>query len=370
MLSGEQTARLAAGLCDLFEAEELLLQLAAFSRDLFHELDTHGSYRTQSHNLVVLLDRRGLVGEFHEYLKRVPELRDRRAKLERLFRGAATMVPALVDERCPYPGLLAFDLKDAEVFFGRDVEIDELLERVPSRRWISVEGPSGVGKSSLVRAGLLPSLPSTWTVLKMRPGTHPWDSLVDALWSALPDGQRPDRAAFRVDTGGLRHFVAMRSQRGLPTLLFVDQLEELQTFADRQQAEQFSRALWRVLTEDGLSFCLMTTIRSDQVESLVKKFSRLGTLLNRPWTVRYVVAPMEAEALLSAITEPAHRRGVRLEPGLAEQICDDALSHPGESPGGSLPLVAHLLRELWFRCLGKDGLTHAAYRKLEGVEGR
>lgn len=350
---------------ELHGADQLRLHVDLFERDLAHTLDSHASLELLSAQLVVQLDHRGRASDFGVYLRPLPEARNYRLRIFKDFIEGERPPAA----GSPYPGLLAFSQADADRFFGRETEVDELLGRIESRRWLSVEGPSGVGKSSLVHAGLLAGLPGAWVILTLRPGTHPWDSLCDAAWQALPAATRPPRAGFHLDVQSFRDFVFERSRAGAPLLLLVDQLEEAFTFADAGQAADFAAAIARALSERALNFRLVTTIRSDQVGALVDRLPALGTLLNQAWVARYVVAPMEAGALLRAIVDPAERHGRPLEPGLDQRICDDALSRPGESPGGSLPLVAHLLHELWQRCENSSSLTHAAYTALGGVAG-
>src|ERR1035437_8278592 len=93
----------------------------------------------------------------------------------------------------PYPGLRPFDAGDEDVFFGREEEIDQLLHRLAARRFLAVLGVSGCGKSSLVRAGLIPVLCSglaeplggDWRILKLFPGTAPLEALNQALGTRL-----------------------------------------------------------------------------------------------------------------------------------------------------------------------------------------
>src|SRR6188768_1140109 len=96
---------------------------------------------------------------------------------------------SMSDDRAPYPGLRPFEADEADLFFGREQHVDALLERLSGSRFVAVVGESGAGKSSLVRAGLLPALEagfvveagSDWRVALMRPGGAPLQALADAL---------------------------------------------------------------------------------------------------------------------------------------------------------------------------------------------
>jgi hypothetical protein len=350
-----------------FEHDPLHASVGRFDRKLSQQITTRTNFAQYCGELLDLLDRTGELARFGSYLIKHENRPSVRYRLIAVFGDLRPREQ--VDGACPYPGLLSFSPAEAGLFFGRDVEIDELADRVGRSRWLSIEGPSGVGKSSLMRAGLLPRLGRAWTVIGLRPGTHPQDSLADAVWGALPDAGRPARAHFHLDAQGLRDFVYERTRDGIGVLLVIDQLEEAVTFAVAEQARALGETLARILAEDALRCCLVTTIRSDQVERLGAALPALAGLLNHPRVTRYLVGPLTAEGLVDAVHWPATRRGLAFESGLVDTICAEALTDRGATPGGSLPLVAHFLRELWFTCVGGKAMTHAAYRELGGVVG-
>lgn len=360
----EELQRIDRLLREVFDHDQLIARVGHFDRKLSQQITTRTNFAQYCAELLELLDRTGELIRFGDHLIKTEDRATVRTRLVAEFGRVDPPPPGA----CPYPGLLSFSSAEAGLFFGRDVEIDELAERVGRARWLSIEGPSGVGKSSLMRAGLLPQLGREWTVISLRPGTHPMDSLADAVWSALPPAARPARARFHLDTQGLRDFVYERTRDGTGVLLVIDQLEEAATFAVAEQARALGEALARILAEDALRCCLVTTIRSDQVERLGAALPALAGQLNQPRVARYLVGPLTAAGLVDAIHRPAIRRGVAFEAGLVDTICAEALADRGATPGGSLPLVAHFLRELWFTCGGK-AMTHAAYRSLGGVVG-
>lgn len=361
----EELQRIDRLLREFFDHDQLIARVGHFDRKLSQQITTRTNFAQYCAELLELLDRTGELIRFGDHLIKTEDRATVRTRLVAEFGRVDPPPPGA----CPYPGLLSFSSAEAGLFFGRDVEIDELAERVGRARWLSIEGPSGVGKSSLMRAGLLPQLGREWTVISLRPGTHPLDSLADAVWSALPPAARPARAHFHLDAQGLRDFVYERTRDGTGVLLVIDQLEEAATFAVAEQARALGEALARLLAEDALHCCLVTTIRSDQVERLGAALPALAGLLNQPRVARYLVGPLTAAGLVDVIQRPASRRGVAFEPGLVDTICAEALADRGATPGGSLPLVAHFLRELWLRCASGKTMTHAAYRDLGGVVG-
>lgn len=235
---------------------------------------------------------------------------------------------------CPYPGMREFAETDADRFFGRDEEIDDLVGRLDrGKREIYVIGPSGSGKSSLVQAGLLHLLKAGTSRLErsfllrtMRPGERPTDRLAKLLEGDL---ETPTTAIAELVT---RHPPAKR------LLLFVDQLEELFTLADAVERQRFI-AVIRALR--AVSQChLVLALRADFYGALMD--SELWP--DRAGIARLDVAPLRGSALAEAITAPARRVGVRLEGRLCDRLVADAATEPG-----ALPLVQETLRLLWDR---------------------
>ncbi|MFJ9036885.1 NACHT and WD repeat domain-containing protein [Streptomyces sp. NPDC102406] len=240
----------------------------------------------------------------------------------------------------PYPGLEAFGEDDAAVFFGRDQEIAELVGRlhpaVPgrARRFVTVVGPSGSGKSSLVRAGLLPALArrrSRWTVAApFSPGTDPVGTLGQRL-SALP-GEGP-------------------------ALVVVDQLEELFTLCGRQEREAFLDAVRDALRREPRLW-MVATLRSDFLTDFLE--SGFAELVREPT----LVGALGRDALHEVIERPAEQAGLTFAPGVVARMVDEC------GGGDALPLLAYTLQELYRRAGGSGGtVSEEAYRTLGGVAG-
>ena len=287
----------------------------------------------------------------------------------RLWRGlqAAGLDPAdsfaWDGARAPYPGLAPFQAADAAVYFGRDQEqrrcLDTLaqMRRYGGERLLVVVGASGSGKSSLVRAGVLPRIARMpdWRVLApMRPLRQPDVELARLL---LPGQSAPADAPAALGAALASAFAA---EPGRPAvLLVVDQLEELVTTSAPEAAARFVQALRAALApEAGELYCL-ATLRADYVGAL-QAHPAWGALPFR----QQPLAPMSASHFAEIITGPARIAGLELEDGLVE-----ALAHDTGGPD-ALPLLAFTLNRLW-RDFGDDRrLTLDEYRaRFGGLEG-
>ena len=286
--------------------------------------------------------------------------------------------PSVAD--CPFPGLDYFDESRAEYFHGRQADISHLLQALGDtsaghKRWLFIEGASGAGKSSLIRAGLIPKVRhghlagsfEQWIPVVMRPGTNPVTSLAFALHGAgyLPRGHTLAAvlAGFRASDTGLADHLRSYIPAGHGLLLVVDQLEEIFTLADEGERHALDALLACALADKGGPMYLITAMRGDFSRHLAE-LPLLETVLNREAS-RYHLANLGADGLTEAIVEPARRAGLVWDRLLVERILRDA--RPLHSDG-SLPLVAHVLQALWLK---RDGnrLTLAAYEELGGVAG-
>ena len=283
----------------------------------------------------------------------------------------------------PFPGLEPFDEYRGRFLFGRELEIREAVERLGGpgehhRRWLQIEGPSGIGKSSLARAGVVPAVrrgwvegaPKAWRVGLFRPGMDPIRSLAQAFVKAL---RRELGGAFMspdevVDDlwkgeGALSNLLRKYTPPGHGFLLVADQLEEAFMLAgsDRSAARRFDGLLANALREKDGPLYLVTTIRSD----LLSRFAELPELeyLLNSKAARYHLKMMSASGLLSAIEGPSSLTGIRCAPQLPERLVNEALS----SEDG-LPLLAHTLRLLWTVRTGSV-LAHETHDRLGGVVG-
>ncbi len=272
-----------------------------------------------------------------------------------------------VEEKSPYPGLASFTEKDAPVFFGREGEVAALWEKIRHKRLLAVIGPSGAGKTSFLRAGVMASRPEGWGAVHATPGANPALGLAHALTPELagdPEAMRDliDGVTELAQTGEADRVVsAVRRWRArhAEVLLVVDQLEELFTLSPRATQEGFAALLGRLA--DDADVHVVLSLRDD---FLLRCFEQPP--LAPSVTPLTVMLPLKRDALRRALVEPALKRGYRFEDGALVEEMVEAV----EGARGALPLLAFALGRLWEkRNREKKLLTREAYREIAGVEG-
>jgi WD40 repeat protein len=270
----------------------------------------------------------------------------------RALSGPVTPARVAAEGLCPFKGLASFEPVDADYFFGRERLVAELVARLVGAGFLGIVGPSGSGKSSVLRAGLLPALAggvlpgsAGWRRLLLRPGERPLDELRRVLVSGAKDPLGEAHAALPAD-GRL--------------LLVVDQLEELFT-ACRSDAERaaFADTLARAATDPDGRAVVVVAVRADFYGRFAA-YSGLAELLGGN---QVLVGPMQASELRRAVELPAARVGLKVEPELVDALVDDVEGEPG-----ALPLLSTALLELWQK-RDDNTLTLTAYRESGGVHG-
>jgi len=262
----------------------------------------------------------------------------------------------------PYPGLRPFQSDEEYLFFGRETQVDDLLGRLRRKRFVAVLGTSGSGKSSLVRAGMLPALyggfmagnDAQWRVAVMRPGSEPIVNLARALDAAgMLDAIAPDgplrvglaRAILERGALGLVEIVQQSTQlTGENILIVVDQFEELFRFsnvagaATSDDAIAFVRLLLEGAQSPSVPIYVVLTMRSD----FLGDCSRYRDL---PETINdglFLIPRMNREQLRTAIASPARVAGARIAPRLVTRLLNDLGDDPDE-----LPVLQHALMRTW-----------------------
>jgi len=263
-------------------------------------------------------------------------------------------------EVCPFRGLAPFDAAHAEYFFGRERLVAELVARLVGSTLLAVVGPSGSGKSSAVRAGLLPALAGgvvpgseRWRRAVMRPGERPLAELSRTLARAVPETGPEDAAPWIADA-------LERLPAGERLVLCVDQFEEVFVACrDEAEREAFLDALVEGAADPDERLVVVLAIRAD-FYGRCAEHADLSTLVSAN---QVLVGPMRRDELRRAIELPARRAGLRVEPRLVSALVGDVAGEPG-----GLPLLSAALLELWQR---RDGrmLRHRTYERTGGVEG-
>jgi hypothetical protein len=271
--------------------------------------------------------------------------------------------------RPPYPGLLAFQEEDAAIYFGRDDDIRRLIERLNARRaqggtkLIALLGASGSGKSSLLRAGVIPRLKRAgrnWVVLPpMRPQARPVDELARSLavawggdtdWRKLREELNGNNVALTL--GDIANDLRMKAAANeAQILLSIDQAEELFGAADPDQAQRFFEILNAALSSDQ-PFIAVMALRSDFL-GLLQSAERLTARFEE-----FSLAPMPLARIAQIIEGPARVAGLGIDEALVHQAARDAETED------ALPLLAFALRELYDRASDDNYLSLAEYNAL------
>jgi WD40 repeat protein/transcriptional regulator with XRE-family HTH domain len=313
-----------------------------------------------------------LVADVRAALAPTPELTATAAELQP---AAPTLALDLGAQDNPYKGLQPFGETDASTFFGRESLVQRLLDRMAEggelARFLAIVGPSGSGKSSVVRAGLLPALrrgalpgSERWYIVDMMPGAEPLAELAAALRRVAPAGVEAGDllALLRADSRGLLRAarLALANAPAAELVLVIDQFEELFTLCtdEAARAQLFENLIVATLDERS-RLRLLITIRADFADRPLHyvDFGELFSQRSEP------VLPMTADELERAVVGPARWAGLALEEGLAAAIVAEIGSQPG-----ALPLLQHALSELYARREGRV-LTRAAYAAIGGVSG-
>ncbi|MEB3357613.1 MAG: caspase family protein [Synechococcales bacterium] len=280
----------------------------------------------------------------------------------------AEVVP---DETCPYQGLEAFTEETAAFFFGREKDIEKLWQALEQRNFVAVIGASGSGKSSLVRAGLIPALKQSgtnWVVLEpMKPGLKPLQCLEETLEPLFQgiENQRlldtciNDEVNQDQESQGMLPLV-----EALPpdqrVLLVVDQFEELFTVSKPAQSRRLIQLLCQVAEMPRARLAVVMTMRADFVEACLH-----DEALKRVIEAAVYVSSPSGGDLVSAITRPAQKQGYQLAPDLLTEIAKDTREEPG-----FLPLLQFALTKLWeLRDNQSHQLTTAGYQTIGRLAG-
>jgi formylglycine-generating enzyme required for sulfatase activity len=279
----------------------------------------------------------------------------------------------------PFPGLDCFERKHAAVFFGQEVVREKVLaaiRRLPARqsRLLLILGASGCGKSSLLRAGVMPWLAAAdrgrWIVFEpFRPEEKPFEALESALARAhqnleQPVPTEPVRTAAALGQQLCRLRLAA-GQQDARVVIAIDQFEELLAREEGggdgvgEEADAFLTLLAELLGQKNSQVLILATLRSDFYGLLQLHPSALHRRAGDP----IPLGPMDVDGFRQVIEGPAQRVGVRLETGLSDRLVRDTPS------GDALPLLAFTLRELWEGRADGAGLTLKQYDDFGGLAG-
>jgi uncharacterized delta-60 repeat protein len=286
----------------------------------------------------------------------------------------STFQPKPFDGRCPYKGLDVFEEDDAELFFGREKLVGDLVGRVRDSRTLFITGPSGSGKSSLARAGLIHALKrgaikgsERWLYATMKPGRDPIGELgrVAAGLAGTTNAEDEIREKSMKEASIFSRWceIALKEGREKRFILFIDQFEEVFTQINREEERvAFLNLLTHAAEAEGGRLNILFAMRSDFVPNCAT-YPQLNALLNRQFIQ---IGAMQPEELVSAIAQPALRVGLRIDPDLVAQVINDMKGEPG-----ALPLMQFALKDLFDAVQARGGmlqLTLDDYLQRGGIQ--
>ncbi len=304
-------------------------------------------------------------------LRHDPELRygsgeELREALEQL---TAPIARGELPEGNPYRGLVPYDAEHRALFFGRTTETRAVIERLRADPFVLVTGDSGAGKSSLVRAGVLPAITDgqledgiEHAVIQLVPHHRPLTTLASLLAPIVGLDEAALAVLLRDEPTRLAR--ELRRTRGHQSglVVFVDQLEELCTISDRDEVAAFGRVLVELAT-GGPGLRLLATVRSDFL-TRDAELPGLGAEISR---AIYLLRPLSAEGAREAVIGPAAAKGARFE---SDELVDTLVAAVTDDRGGlriELPLLAFTLAQLWD---ARDPKTQTiSTRSLEAIGG-
>lgn len=283
-----------------------------------------------------------------------------------------------VGEPCPYLGLRPFFEPDARWYFGREEQTDDLLRMLGRKRFLAVTGTSGSGKSSLVRAGLIPSLKrgympgstARWRVAVARPRGNPYGELAAALTDEAALGPDPDcLAALKRSSLGLVEASRGRLGERDSLLVVIDQFEEIFRFKNESdetgdESDAFIKLLLAAADQVETPVYVVLTMRSDYLGDC-SVFRGLPEALNGS---QYLVPVLTRAQLREAIERPAEARGVEIAPDLAQRLLND-VGHGLEQELDQLPVLQHALMRTWQKAAGEESVAMRHYETAGRMTG-
>ncbi|MFA0964154.1 High-affnity carbon uptake protein Hat/HatR [Roseivirga sp. BDSF3-8] len=302
---------------------------------------------------------------------------------------SAVIVETLTDKHLlnnPFPGLRAFRYEESHLYFGREGQLDEVLQKLLQNQFVAVVGTSGIGKSSFMNCGLLPILhgnyptqyASDWEIYTFRPGTSPIYNMAEALVKPLTkEGPDEDTATILKD---MEYAVLSESSRGLIEaiqskfdtekknhLIYIDQFEEIFRFrnleeAASEEAAAFIKLIMNAIHQSDVPVYVVLTMRSDFVGDC-SQYSQLTKAINDS---QFLIPQMTRSQKEKAIVGPVKVMGGTISDRLVHQILNDV----GES-ADQLPIMQHALMrtfDYWQRNgVGNEAMDIAHYEAIGGM---
>ncbi|RLD63389.1 MAG: hypothetical protein DRJ01_03910 [Bacteroidetes bacterium] len=262
----------------------------------------------------------------------------------------------------PFPGLRPFNINESHLFFGRDGQSDEILQKLSENKFIAVIGASGSGKSSLIYCGVIPILyggfitdaGSKWKIIKSKPGNSPVFNLSEAIIDSFNlnnDSEASDKK-YIISTflnssslGLVEAIKQYKSEKDENVLLIIDQFEELFRFKNSagnansiNESIAFVNLLIEAINQSDVPIYVVITMRSDFIGEC-SQFQSFTRLINQS---NYLVPQMTRNDLRQAILGPIAVGGAKITPFLEQQLLNDIGDNPDQ-----LPILQHALMRTW-----------------------
>ncbi len=277
----------------------------------------------------------------------------------------------------PFPGLRPFRMNESHLFFGRNNQVKEVIEKLTLNKFVGIVGKSGIGKSSFVNCGILPKLvnneeltTANQEVISFRPGAKPLQKMQKAFGTLMESGKFVNEKRFSTSINSSDHLSEIGQKyydsSGKRLLIYIDQFEEIFRFneeGDNQEIESFISLIINTIrnTEAPISFII--TIRSDFIGDC-SKFPEFTKVLNNS---QFLIPQMTKEEKREAIVGPIRVMGGKIEEPLVEEIIQDINDRHDQ-----LPLMQHALMRTWdywqSQELGNSSITFSCYERIGGME--
>ena len=253
----------------------------------------------------------------------------------------------------PFPGLRSFESQDSELFFGRESHIKELRSKFAETRFLAIVASSGSGKSSMIKAGLIPSLQKEqlsgttregWNVLLFRPGANPIWNFAEAIYRALYGNESGyEEAARKISENPDNVFELIQKLADKNILIVVDQFEEVFRYADRSEnnldeTSQLINLIIHFSHQKSFPVYVVLTMRSDYLDECTN-YEGFTEVINRGY---YLLSKMNREEIRRAISNPVELRGAKITPQLTERLLVEL-----ETSYDHLPILQHALMRTW-----------------------
>jgi WD40 repeat protein len=252
----------------------------------------------------------------------------------------------------PFPGIRSYEIHESHLFYGRELQVRELTGKLSDTRFLAIVGSSGCGKSSLIKAGLIPELqkttlaniPSSWQYMVFRPADDPIGNLASAVSAIQPDKTKAE-AMLRSGKMGLANLIREGLNANHATLIVIDQFEELFRFKSNRtsfhtilDANDFIDLILTLVQQTDLSAFMAISMRTDFLDDCTE-FRGLSELINKGY---YLVPRMNQEERKIAITGPINAAGSSVTDELLSRLLDDVGDDPDQ-----LPILQHAMMRTW-----------------------